>query len=253
MRWTSRASSRSRSSPADLRRPFSVDAPLTSLAAFDGITFQSFESELNAQTTSALGATPQHATPSGLDADLAGGATQGYEKQFSTVLINGTQRLAPYVASNVVLWPETIAIIGNADRLSQLSDRQRAWLAEAGAAASATSVAALPDDADGLALFCAGGARAAAATAQDLLALRAAVEPVYDELRADPDTAGFLDEITELKARTKSTGLTIPDDCTGAAAIAQPGTPSVGPRGGSDRRRVPVGAHRGRGEAAGRP
>ena len=92
-----------------LRKPFSVDRPWVSVADFRGKSFQTFESQLQDAAVEALGARPIHDAPEGLDAGLRDGTIDGFEKQLSTVAINGTERLAPYVAANVNLWPETVA------------------------------------------------------------------------------------------------------------------------------------------------
>lgn len=197
-----------------LRRPFSVDGPLTNPSSFEGISFQAFESALSSETVRALGAQP---TNSGSVTD---GSFTGFEKQFSTVMLNGTNVEAPYVAANVILWPETIALVGSAERLGKLTDRQRAWIEQAAAEAAHNSVHKLPADVANLAAFCAGGGRAGLASASDLAAFRAAVEPVYQRLREDPITAGFLADIDAIKAATASTELAVPAGCTGVAVSA---------------------------------
>lgn len=205
-----------------LRRPFSVAAPLTSPASFAGITFHSFDSELADATTRALGAVPDHANPSGLDTGLQDGTIHGFEKQLSTVVINGTVRFAPYLATGAVLWPETIALVANSDRLAALSERQRGWLTDAAERAAVASPDLLPDDGPELDAFCAAGGRVGDVSPDDLARLRAAVDPLYETLRSDAVTDGFLDEITDLKQSVDTAPLRAPAECFGPAAAGAP-------------------------------
>ena len=60
--------------------------------------------------------------------------------------INGTERLAPYVAANVNLWPETVAIVVGESRFAGLTPTQQGWLQEAATRASRGSLAMLSDE-----------------------------------------------------------------------------------------------------------
>jgi hypothetical protein len=65
--------------------------------------------------------------------------------------------------------------------------------------------------------LCDSGARAASSSLDQLAELRAAVEPVYETLRADPATAAYLTQIADLAQSSTPRPLTIPGDCTGSA------------------------------------
>jgi hypothetical protein len=66
--------------------------------------------------------------------------------------------------------------------------------------------------------LCDSGARFADASDADLDALRQALQPVYDTLRENPQTAEFIAQIEALKAATDpGPALAIPPDCTGPA------------------------------------
>lgn len=214
-----------------LRKPFSVTKPMVSLADFRSTTFQSFESELNGAATKALGAKPSQTGPTGLDAGLVDGSIDGFEKQLSTVLINGTHRLAPYVAVDVNLWPETVAVIAGNSWLGSLSQQQRDWLGEAARVAASVSVDTLPDDAKSLATLCGLGLRAGRSTPAQLDELRQALRPVYDDLGRDPLTAQFLTRIERAKATLPAPApLAVPENCTGPApAVTTTPSASSGP------------------------
>lgn len=220
-----------------LRKPFSVQQPMVSVADFKGKTFQVFESKLNDASVKALGAIPKRTAPGALDAGLVDGSIDGFEKQLSTVLINGTHRIAPYVAANVNLWPETIALIAGEQWLASLSTQQRDWLTRAARVAATASVDTLPKEADTLRALCGLGLRAASATSEQRAELRRAFDPVYAELRRDRTTAGFLDRIERTKASLPETSeLVVPTACRGRAPTPSPatGTPSPAPEPSAD-------------------
>lgn len=212
--------------PDGLRKPIAVDRPLLGPADWRGITFQSFPSTEQADTIRALGATPADTLFDALNEALDGGSVQGFEKNLLIVEINAMQARAPYVTANVNLWPQTIAVVANPDRVDRLTGQQQDWLTTA--AAEAVDAVSLSSETDGqlLANLCRAGARAAEASPADLVALREAVEPVYESLAEDRMTEGFLEEIQQLKAATPpGPGLRIPAGCTGPAATAT-GTPA---------------------------
>lgn len=201
-----------------LRKPISVDRPLLSLADWRGIRFQTFPSELQTAAIAALGAEPTDVVFEGLDAGIADGAIDGFEKNLLIVKVNDQQLSAPYVTVNVSLWPETAALIADPDLLGRLSDEQQRWVREAASAAVDAS-ADLYDDQAVLDELCTTGAIAAEATPAQLEELRAAFEPVNAELRRDPVTARYLDEITALKSgMAEAESLEIPDMCSGESS-----------------------------------
>jgi TRAP-type C4-dicarboxylate transport system substrate-binding protein len=209
-----------------LRRPMAVRAPLLGPADWHGRTIQTFRSTGQSETIKALGATPTDVGPEGRDAGLESGQIHGFENSLQIYGINGMQARAPYVAANVVLWPETAALLVNPDRLAGLSATQQRWLREAAADAAVQSSELVARDADIVEDLCRGGARFATATAAQLGALRDAVRPVYTRLRQDPRTTTYLERIDRLKADTPAVALTVPAGCTGTPAPSP--TPAAG-------------------------
>ncbi|HEY5979952.1 MAG TPA: TRAP transporter substrate-binding protein DctP [Microlunatus sp.] len=213
-----------------LRKPFSVDRPWLSAADFRGKSFQTFESRRQIEAVEALGATARTDAPAGLDAGLSEGTIDGFEKQLSTVAVNGTERLAPYVAANVNLWPETLALVINEDRFDSLSATQQGWLQEAATRASQGSLTALSDDSSTLTRLCADGLRAGRATPAQLTELRKSFDPLYAGLGTDPVTRRALGEIERLKRGIPDHGaaeLPVPEGCTGRAPVRPSPTPST--------------------------
>jgi TRAP-type C4-dicarboxylate transport system substrate-binding protein len=128
----------------------------------------------------------------------------GAELDVATIARVGYDARAGTLTSNVALWsrPETIVIRRNA--FARLTPAQQRILRSAGAAAVAPVLARLEqDEKEGLAAICgrnhvslvraSGAARAA---------LRAAVQPVYQELARDPLTNDAVAEIRRLRATT---------------------------------------------------
>jgi len=205
--------------PGSLRKPVAVAGPLLGPADWRGLTFQSFPSAEQAEAIEALGATATNLIVDALDAGLDDGSIQGFEKDLLTVQVNGMQVRAPYVTTNVNLWPQTLAVLGNPDRLEWLTDEQRGWLDTAAADARELSTGFAARDEQILGELCQAGARAAEASNADLEALRQAVEPVYATLAADPETSDVIDQIEQLKSEVPAgPALPIPAGCTGSAA-----------------------------------
>jgi TRAP-type C4-dicarboxylate transport system substrate-binding protein len=208
-----------------LRKPIAVDGPLLAPEDWSGVTFQSFRSERQADAIRALGARPTDVIFGKLDAGIANGQIQGFEKNLLIYQINAMDAFAPYITANVNLWPQTVAIVANPDRLAELSEQHREWLTKAANDAAGLSPGLADQDAPIVAAMCESGARFANASEADLAALRDAFAPVYQTLRQDSQTAGFIDQIESMKQSTPAgDGLAIPAACTGAAeAPAPPG------------------------------
>ncbi len=183
-----------------LLNPVAVDEPLLSLEDWRGLTFAFNASNLETAAIRALGA-----RPIGAPTDAGESTLRAYDL------------LEPlYLTANVNLWPQTLAIIGDPDRLTGLSSEQRAWLDQAVRDAAARSTDLVRVDADALADLCASGARLATASDADIAGLRDAFAPVVAEAKRDAQTAGFIVEIERLKEQTPAgEALIIPDGCTG--------------------------------------
>jgi TRAP-type transport system periplasmic protein len=207
-----------------LRKPIAVRKPLLGPADWRGITFAAFRSRESSEAIRALGAKPSDAWGTQLDQGLDSGAVGGFEKNLLIYrLRNDLRKRAPYVTTNVNLWPQTLAVIGNPARLARLTSQQRAWLTEAVRDAAGRSTGLIDGDSRLLPGLCANGTRFANASDADLAALRDAFASVYAQVEQDPQTKEFIAEINRLKQQHPPGGpLVIPGGCTGPA----PGSPS---------------------------
>jgi hypothetical protein len=174
-------------------------------------------SEAQSEAIRALGAEATDVFET-LDDGLASGEIQGFEKNLLVYQINGMAGAAPYVTANVNLWPQTVVILADPDRLATLSEQDREWLSTAADDAVEVSSGLADEDAAVVENVCRSGARLANATEADLIALREAFAPVYDTLKQDSQTAEFIDQIESMKQSTPAgDGLAIPATCTGVA------------------------------------
>jgi TRAP-type C4-dicarboxylate transport system substrate-binding protein len=208
--------------PDGLRRPIGVTGPILGPADWQGLTFGTLRSSGQAEAIRALGATPAQVHREGREAGLERGTIKGFETSIWSHRHDPELAvLAPYVTSNVTLWPQMDVLLANPARLEALSGAQREWLKEAAHDAARSAVLA---DADARVIgdSCASGVRFAQASDADLAALEAAFAPVYAELQRQPGTKAFIERIQSLKRATvPEPELPIPPDCTGKVP-AQP-------------------------------
>jgi TRAP-type transport system periplasmic protein len=201
-----------------LRKPIAVKNPLLGLNDWRGITFAAFPSNEVSESISALGARPSDAFAS----------AEGGDSNLLVYRLNNMWKQAPYVTANVNLWPGTLAVIGNPDRLAGVTSQQRGWLVQAVGDAAARSTGLVDGDPERVSALCAAGTRFATASDADIAALRFAFASVYAALQKDSQTKEFIAEIEELKQASQGQALVIPDRCTGTAASANQGSGSTG-------------------------
>jgi len=200
------------------RHPVAVHRPLLSPADYEGITFTSAQSATLAEAVGALGAQWREAHSEERGRGLQEGEIDGFEHSLLQYSFNQTNWIAPYVTANVTLWANPVALIANPTTLDRLTDKQRNLIMDAGAAAAEHSTALVANEDDIVSGLCESGSRFANASTADLEAMRAAFEPVYTTLERDADTANFITQIEELKAKVDSgPPLQIPAGCTGEA------------------------------------
>ncbi len=205
--------------PDGLRKPIGVDGAILGPADWQGLTFGTLLSDGQAEAIRALGATSAQVNGTEREAGLADGTIHGFETSIWVHQHNPSlPRLAPYVTSNVTLWPQMDVLLGNPARLDELAADQREWIEQAAQGAATRSAVLAEKDAKAVGDSCAAGARFAEASAEDLAALESAFAPVYAELQSEPQTKEFIERIQTLKEKTSpGPQLSIPADCTGAA------------------------------------
>jgi TRAP-type C4-dicarboxylate transport system substrate-binding protein len=202
-----------------LRKPTGVTGPILGPADWQGLNFGTLMSNGQAEAIRALGATPAQVFGTEREEGLKDGTIQGFETSVWIHQHNpALAHLAPYVTSNVTLWPQMDVLLANPARLEALTAEQREWLQEAAQDAAAGSAAFADTDAQLLADSCVAGTRFAEASDADLVALEGAFAPVYANLRQHSETKAFIERIQTLKRSTApEPELAIPADCTGKA------------------------------------
>jgi TRAP-type C4-dicarboxylate transport system substrate-binding protein len=201
-----------------LRKPIAVKGPLLGAADWRGITFGTLRSQGQAEAIAALGASPLDILGRPRNEALSSGKLQGFEMNLLVYHGRVLAHAAPYVTANVNLWPQMDVLLGNPERLAELSDQQRGWLEEAARVAAELSVELVDNDAENLKIACQAGARFANASKEDLAALRDDFATVYTSLEQDAQTKMFIQQIQELKRSTPAgKPLAIPAGCSGKA------------------------------------
>jgi len=200
-----------------LRKPVAVEKPLLGPNDWRGIPFGVYRSLALSSALRALGVDPIEAFGSRRDQALDQHQIEGFEMNLLGYRLLNLWRQAPYVTANVNLWPQVLAIVGNPKRLASLSSEQRDSLNRAAQGAAAASTGLVKSDDGFIADLCQEGARFANASDADIRGLREAFAPVFTDLRRNPNTAQFIAEIEQLKPRTSTPPVAIPDGCTGPA------------------------------------
>jgi TRAP-type C4-dicarboxylate transport system substrate-binding protein len=184
----------------ELRMPAAAAGPLLTADGFTRLMFGTFASRIQAEGLSTLGAIPADFT---LLSAPAGGLG-GVETMWSTYQKNSQYLSMPFVTVNAVLWPRTVTMFANTERLGALGNAERGWIEDAAADAAAWSAAHARDrEPSQIDDVCRRGARIATATREQVAALVSAAEPVYARLRADPSLAPTLARVEALVASAK--------------------------------------------------
>lgn len=184
-----------------LRTPFSIKRAYASPKDFKGATFRVFRSVEEESAARALGARITNVTGDRLRSGLKDGSVDVAETDAMSWVHN---EYGPgWTLNNVVLWPRTVALVANPKRLASLSEAQNSAIRAAAKTATDFSLA-YPDVESGPQLACVSGVQFAQVSPQNVAAFRAAFAPAYTELRRDPTTAKYLDEIARLKRTIKA-------------------------------------------------
>ncbi len=135
---------------------------------------------------------------------------------------------------NLPLWPQAIVLFANPQSLQGLTDEQRSWIRTAAADAARWSIEHAGEDVDDeLAQLCSRGGQVVTATPAQRDALLARLQPVYQQLRADPDAGPMLDHVESLIRATPGG-----DAETGRSGC--PSRPSGSAQGGSPPQAAPT-------------
>jgi TRAP-type C4-dicarboxylate transport system substrate-binding protein len=212
--------------PGPMRKMLGVSKPFLRPADFAGAVIGTQDSAVAAQTMMAVGATPL-AVPS--SAQLAG--LDGYEQALPSIAGNKYEAVAGFVTANLNLWPRPLVIIMGSNAFKSLTPDQQTILHEATAAAIPGALAdSRTEDTDAARTLCRNGMTLAVASHGDLSDLRAAFQPVYQQLGSHPATKEYLDEIQNLKQKL-------------AAAPEDPECPTTEPANSSSANGFPSGTY----------
>jgi TRAP-type C4-dicarboxylate transport system substrate-binding protein len=206
--------------PGPMRKVLGVSKPFVEPADFAGQVVGLQDGDVAKETLLALGAKPR-TVPSGAELD----GLDAYEQQLASIAGNHYELTAKFVTSNVNLWPRPLVFFAAKTVVASLTAEQRGALRNAAAASlSAATKTAKAEDDGAVPQLCKGGLTFTAASEKDMRALRAAVQPVYDKLNADPRTKATITRIQALKAK-----LGVKPDaptCSGQPAAGHTGTRS---------------------------
>lgn len=191
----------------ELRLPVGVSRPFGAPEDYEAAEFRTVKSAIQSEGIAALGAEPVST------AFLP--TMDGAELMLWTYLVYGLFDFAPFPTINTPLWPRSVVLVANPDRLEGLDPQVRDWVEAAAADAAAWSVAHARDrEAEQIEAACSSGARIVEATPDQIEALRAQVQPVYDRLADDPATAEMFAQVQRLADRaTPDEPATIPSGC----------------------------------------
>jgi TRAP-type transport system periplasmic protein len=204
-----------------LRYPITDSSPLLQPSDWAGkkISYygQAGDDSVQTRTVQALGGVPTFTGLHTID-DLNAGLYAGATDTLYDVAAGGATDKGPYLSSNVVFWPTILFYVANSKKFTSLDRSQQAAITAAAQHAATTETAELaPDPTVGKAVCDAGG-RFGTASAEQLEALRSAVQPVYDWLASTPAEAPLLTELKAIAAKHPEPDVaTVPDGCAWSA------------------------------------
>ena len=205
-----------------LKYPLTAGHPLLEPADWAGKHIPLYASEddgVAARTVTALGGEPVEGGVHLIDDLNAGLYDAGFDSLYD-VAAGGAGTAGPYPTSNVTFWPSILFYDMNSTRFDSLTDAQQQIIRTA--AEHATEGESSPDpDLDVAGSVCNAGARFGTATAEQLAALRSAVQPVYDWLESDPAEAPVLQALEQIAAdHPEPDPIEVPENCAWDPGLA---------------------------------
>jgi TRAP-type C4-dicarboxylate transport system substrate-binding protein len=208
--------------PGPLRRPLGVGRELRRPEDLRGATMGIRPSAMARRTFSALGATTYPYIPGALDEVSR---LDGVEVDTLSARDNGFDLAARSFAGNVNLWPRAVTVVMTRKVFDGLTSRQQAALHDAAVGTLPRDLAEiLAAERQDMETMCARKLLVYTSSAADLAAWRAAVEPVYAELGADPTATRQIAWIEAEKRRLAARAASAV--CPGAQAATTTGSPT---------------------------
>ncbi|MEO6511184.1 MAG: TRAP transporter substrate-binding protein DctP [Nocardioides sp.] len=189
-------------SPSYFQVPIARDHALVDPRAWQGVSLGTYPSVIQEEAIRALGARPVGVIGTFREHALDTDEIQAFNVGLPFYGGDDLPTKARYVAVNVRLWAQIDVIAGNSTVIDDLSPQQRGWLGQAATDTEAYAARVLVDEPEGIQAACQQGARMVKASPEQLAALRSAFDPLYAELRSDPETSAALDEIQDLASST---------------------------------------------------
>ncbi len=182
--------------PDQLRHPLGFQKPIVTAADFAGLHIRVPASTLSDEIMHALGAVPEHLNGPALEQAIDGGGVTAAE----TSVGNATPFPARSVmTANLTFFPLVRLLFVTRSRFVALSPTDQAVLRQAAADTQAWDLTRDPESAD-VAAFCLTGGTFATAAEASVADIVAKDDPVQATLRADSQTASFIDQISAIKA-----------------------------------------------------
>jgi TRAP-type C4-dicarboxylate transport system substrate-binding protein len=196
-----------------LRRPLGYTRALLDVPDYAGARIGIRAGGVAEMTMQALGATPFVFPPG----DTAG--LDGMEVHVNQILLGEYDTGADSLTGNVAFWPRPAVIFANAAWFDRLTVEQQATLRTAGMNNMEATIAGRANFvANILGELCSGVLAIKHAPPAALASLRAAVQPVYDQLETDPDTRATIRAIEALKSSLNAPADTLTCDAPPAAS-----------------------------------
>ncbi|MFN0281918.1 MAG: TRAP transporter substrate-binding protein [Kineosporiaceae bacterium] len=200
-----------------LRRPFAAKAPLLGVTDWKGAQFRVFNSPVQHQAISALGASPVDASFDWVDRVRAG-TLRGAEFDIAQYAENGLSSDAGEVTGNVVLWPKVYVLSLSHKRFDSLTTQQQGWVREAARIATEASVDFTYDEKTVAQQLCAAGVHFQQASPDQLSGLRRAFAPTLATMAADATTGPLLRQLQAVAAQHEPDVVTAGAECSAGSA-----------------------------------
>jgi TRAP-type C4-dicarboxylate transport system substrate-binding protein len=189
-----------------LRKPAAVDGCLVEPSDFVGVQMRSVQSDLLAESITALGAIPTVMPLGKVASAVEDGRLNAIEANVGLVYTQKFYEVLTCMSGNVNLWPfPAVLVVGDA-AWNAIPAADRAVITRAATSLASDSLDILTDPASTLmADLCKAGDGFfyfGTATSPQLAAMREAVQPVYDRYAKVDPTGGFVTRIEAIKART---------------------------------------------------
>ena len=182
--------------PGPLVRPFGITRPLLAPSDYVGATIAAPPGDIAARTLSLLGANAVESPFNGASVEEDDGALM----QLASVTGNAYHAAGRSVTADVALWPRLLVVVANPEAFAALTDQQQAALRESVAASIPGIVSANEAmEAEADQIGCTGGLTLPTAGAGDLAAMRAAVQPLVDQIGATDIGAALFARAEELR------------------------------------------------------